>query len=115
MPESPADRRRAENEVMFRQENERVQKFVQERSVARKRREPKLHFYCECFDENCRERIIMTPAKYQRLHDNRSRFVIKPGHRDGKIERVVRAEPEYLVIEKYMTPPDNANKLNRTT
>lgn len=115
MPESPADRRRAENEVFFRQENERVQKFVQQRSAERKRREPKLHFFCECFDETCHERIVMTPTKYQRLHANRNQFIVKPGHSNATIERVMRSEPEYTVVEKYMTPPDSVDGLNPTT
>lgn len=114
MPESLSDRRRAENEVFFRQENERVRKFVEERSAERGRRAPKLHFYCECHDEDCRERIVMTPTKYQRLHQNSSQFIIIPGHRNPNIERLVRAEPEYVVVEKYMTPPARATKLNNT-
>jgi len=64
-----------------------------------------LHFYRECSDEKCEQRIVIKPSDYKKLHKNSSQFIILPRHRVASIERIVREEPDYMVVEKYMTPP----------
>jgi hypothetical protein len=123
MKESSSARRLAENEVIFRKANEAVQKDLHRLYKTAKEEgyddlyretEAPLHFYCECADEKCRQRIIMPPSKYTELHNSRTRFVIKHGHQVPEIERVVLKEKQYTVVDKMLTPPANAGKLHPT-
>jgi hypothetical protein len=111
MHDSLSESRLAKNEVVFRQANEQVQKFMQAQVTDSKEKENKLHFYCECSNTDCRERIILTPTQYGRLHKNSSQFVMKPGHSVAEVERVIRSTSKYEVVEKYQTPPRSASEL----
>jgi hypothetical protein len=123
MTESLSARRLVENEVFFRQRNERVvEGFAELRGVAEEENDtdwlpetdPAVHFYCECADEKCRERIILTPSKYAELHQNKSQFTVLPGHNVPEVERIVQSTNEYVVVEKYQTPPKKVTKTNRS-
>lgn len=118
-----SDRRLAENEVFFRQSNEKIAKgFVELKELAESQghtkwlpdADPEIKFYCECSDENCRKRIKLKSEAYQQLHKKRSHFLVLSGHHTPKIERVVRTESNYLVVEKYITPPDHVDTLHTT-
>lgn len=114
MDDHLSERRLAKNEVVFRQANQQVQKFMQEQNAGKKDKESELHFYCECSNENCRERVMLTPTKYGKLHKNSSQFVIKPGHSVAEVEKVVKTAPDYEVVEKYRSPPSSAAELEPT-
>lgn len=123
MNESRDKRRMAENEVIFRQHNERVNEgFKKLQVMAREHNQDPseydddsmLRFFCECCDEDCRERIMLRPSRYEEIHENRSRFTIIPGHEVKSIERIVEENDGYSIIEKYSTPPDAAAELNVT-
>ena len=112
-----------ENEVIFRQHNEKIQKgFIEIVKIAHEdgqtdmleKFDLKLHFYCECADEKCLERIIMKPAKYQSLHKNASQFIITPGHQVPKIEKTIKKATKYHVVEKNVVPPATADHLHPT-
>ena len=113
----------AENEVVFRRYNERVrQNFDEVIKMAKEsgqeylvpEDDTKLHFYCECSDENCRQRIMMRPSVYNKIHTNRRQFTIVRGHETKIIERIVRTESNYCVVEKFIKPPETARQLNPT-
>lgn len=74
-----------------------------------------LHFHCECADDKCAKRILVNHHEYNEIHKHRDRFVIVPGHEVESIERIIRREPGYNVVEKLSSPPDKANRLNPTT
>lgn len=123
MGETQSDRRKAENEVFFRQSNERTEKslrVLKEMATDEDQMDlvPDLdrpiHFYCECSDENCRQRIKMKPSIYRRLHKNADQFVIVPGHIDSSIEREIKTTETYSVVEKFVTTPSRADHLNPT-
>lgn len=118
---SLSERRLAENEVVFRQYNLQVQEELEAYTQAAESEGHKpqasvkdlpLHFYCECSDESCKKRIVLKPNEYKKLHKNSSQFLILPGHQVASIEKVVRQEKNFTVVEKYMTPPKHADKLN---
>lgn len=123
MGQSLSEKRQAENQVVFRHTNERIQK---ELADLRKRaefeghssilpaKEMPIHFFCECSDENCHERIILKPSKYKELHQNSSQFVLKPGHNVASIERIVKRTKKYIVVEKFMTPPQGTVRMQQT-
>lgn len=114
MPKPLSLRRLLENEVVFRRANEKVQKFMQQQNAEQDAQPAALHFYCECSNEDCRERIVMTPARYAKLHDNRRHFIIKPGHGVANIEKIVKIAADYSVVEKHVTPPEKASRLHST-
>jgi hypothetical protein len=92
--------RRAQNEALFRDLNERVKEIDE-------RLEPngivpaaELEFLCECGDLECTTRFVMSRPEYEALRRNPSRFVVIPEHVDPKIERVVEVRPGYVIVEK---------------
>ncbi len=115
--------RLAENEVVFRRSNEQVQHKLQElQAEAEEEGYPStlleestsLYFYCECSDENCRDRIVMKPDKYQKIHSDRAQFIIIPGHQVASIEKIVTKKPNYAVVKKLIPIPKKAKRLNKT-
>lgn len=123
MKESATARRMAENEVIFRGHNERMQQgFAEVREMGRRTNQEhliphddtQLYFYCECADENCQERIRIKPSVYTRIHANRKRFVIVPGHQVAQVEQVVEKASGFMIVEKLKTPPASAAALNPT-
>lgn len=124
-PTSPSQsqRRQIENEVVFRKANEKVQIDL---SKLRKLAEANgdvalvpsddlvLHFYCECSDENCRQRIELSLSKYKKLHQDRKQFIICPNHEAVSIEKVVASNAKFSVVEKFFNPPETAASLNTT-
>jgi len=126
LQEKLSERRLVENEAVFRRYNERVQEGL--RAANRMAREDghddlvtitadgslPLHFYCECSDENCTRRIVMEPAEYRRIHKNRKRFILLPGHGVDAVERVVERKPDYTIVEKFVKPSEDVRGLQST-
>lgn len=97
-------RRLAENEVIFRQANLDIKEFLDDAGAAHNTLIP---FFCECSDPNCRGRIELSAAAYQRLHQNRRQFVVIPGHEIPAIENVVVQDVRYFVVEKSGSMPND--------
>lgn len=113
-----SERRLAENEAVFRRANERVLQGVAELdALALEDGQPEqaaspqlagrvLHFYCECSNADCVERVKLTISDYEQIHKIRDHFVISPGHDMPAIERViVRHDPDYHIVEKLVSVP----------
>ncbi len=90
-------RRLAENEVIFREANKDIQEFLE---MTRRPRQV-VSFYCECSHPDCRGRIDLTPEEYARLHENKLQFVLLPNHEIPSIERIVKVQPGFNVVEKF--------------
>jgi hypothetical protein len=123
MGESPNQRKMAENEVVFRQANEKALKEIEEFNRSARENgdadlvndsDIRLHFFCECFDENCHERIKLTISQYKKIHRNSSQFAVINGHHNAEIERIVADNGHYLIVEKYLTPPKHVTGLKKT-
>ncbi|MBA3757422.1 hypothetical protein H0X09_00975 [Candidatus Saccharibacteria bacterium] len=125
MSEPSTERRLVENEVIFRQANETVVEGLEELRADAKAlgqndlaedTDTPLHFFCECSNEDCRKRIVLKPSVYREVHQNSSQFILIPGHNVLEIERILKNNDDYLVVEKYMTPPapENVDKLHQT-
>jgi hypothetical protein len=114
MNHTDGDRRKAENEVIFRRHNESVEKGFEEIKQFAKEDGQEglipekdgiaLRFYCECSDENCQQRILLKPSEYNKLHRRRNHFVIVHDHEVVSIEKVVAREKDYSVVEKSFVP-----------
>lgn len=112
----------AQNEALFREFNESVEQGLQRlKQTAEEENwrdevypDDKLHFYCECSDENCHERVILKPSTYISIHKNRNKFVVVCGHEVPEVEIVVKKTSEYCVIRKHKTPPESADYFRQT-
>ena len=117
------ERKLIENEMVFRRFNEGVQDSLSTlKKIAKEDGQEHLvkdtnltmHFYCECADEDCRERIIITSSYYDRIHKNRKRFIVKKNHEVVSVEKVVGRETDYNIVEKYNILTKEPASLNRT-
>ncbi len=123
MGKNQLSKRQIENEVVFRRANERVERGIEhEKAVALENGDDisdldntPLHFYCECSDENCKERIVMTLGEYKTLHINRKQFIISPGHEVPRIEDTVKEKARYSVVKKHFVPPEDITDLQHTS
>jgi len=109
MKGTPSERRLAENEVTFRQLNERAHNgLVKINELAHEDKQPEfmvddntpLYFYCECSNLSCIERVTITFRDYGKIHQGGSDFVVVPGHEVTAIERVIKKCPGYNVVRK---------------
>lgn len=92
-PIGPArERRMAENEVFFRQINERLEERT---SVS-----APLVVLCECADEDCTQRLTLTHSEYEAVRLEATQFVVAHGHADAEIEVVVRRTDRFEVVRK---------------
>jgi 23S rRNA A1618 N6-methylase RlmF len=83
-----------ENEKLFREVNERVAQIQKSFSG------PDPEWVCECGDETCFEKVVVSIEEYEQVRRRGDWFVILPGHEKPDIERVVREDGGFLVVEK---------------
>ena len=86
--------RMIENEKLFREVNERVADLQGDFS------DPDPEWVCECGDETCFEKVDVPAEDYQQIRAHGDWFVIVPGHEKADIERIVRENGEFVVVEK---------------
>ena len=98
------DERLAVNEALFRQVNERLKEVSELLGTADSGPE----FVCECADEDCTERVRLSLGEYERLRANPRFFVVRTGHEEERIERVVSDRGRYCVVEKVGAPGELA-------
>lgn len=94
---SEPERRKAANEAVFREVNERIEDLQREFALAE--HEP-LHIVCECDQLDCVERLSVTLDTYERVRGDSACFVVVPGHEDPDIEAVVETAVGYVVVRK---------------
>jgi hypothetical protein len=90
MPASPD--KRAKNELMFREVNERIQELHLD--------DTSLEILCECGSAACTAALELDIATYEQVRGHARRFVVLPGHEMSERERVVGQADGYLVVEK---------------
>jgi hypothetical protein len=84
-----------ENEKLFREVNERVADLQGSSSA------PDPEWVCECGDKTCFEKVAVPTADYEQIRAHGDWFVITPGHEKADIERIVRQNGEFVVVEKF--------------
>jgi hypothetical protein len=121
---SHAERRQIENEMIFRRINEKVSDdlgaldamHIEDGNVELIRdTDLLLQFKCECSDENCTIRIPMQLSEYERIHTDRSTFIVRPDHQVDPIENVLKETTEYNVVKKNNSTPEPGDDLNSTS
>jgi hypothetical protein len=90
MPASPD--KRAKNELMFREVNERIQDLARE--------DGSLGMLCECGSALCTATLEIDMAGYEQVRRKAREFIVLPGHEMLDKERVVGQAKGYLVVEK---------------
>jgi len=95
MPDARAARI-AENEVRFRDINERLRGDLE----ALTGEEEVLRFVCECGNASCREAIAIALGEYQGVRAHPLHFAVTPGHEIPDVETVIERHQRYFVVEK---------------
>ncbi|MGH2977096.1 MAG: hypothetical protein ACRDKC_01815 [Gaiellaceae bacterium] len=86
--------RRATNEALFRDVNERIAESA-ERFEA-----DSTEFVCECADPNCTERLTVALAEYEEVRARPTSFLLAPGHEHRDIEQVIADRGRFRIVEK---------------
>jgi hypothetical protein len=95
----PDQERRARNEGIFREVNERIED-LSKRSGIDESDSLLPGFICECSNEGCTEVLQVSYQLYEAVRENPRRFLVLPGHQDLDVERVVEEHRSALVVEK---------------
>jgi hypothetical protein len=90
-----AEQRIARTEALFRSVNERIAESAKRFDVE------EATFVCECADQQCAERVDVTLDEYERVRSDGTHFLLRPGHEDTRVERVVeRAGGRVAIVRK---------------
>jgi hypothetical protein len=89
-------KRIGQNEVLFREINERLRELGEGFSLVSEVSE----FVCECGDTSCAERVQMSLAEYEHVRSDPRTFVVLDGHEEPEYERVTERLEGYLIVEK---------------
>jgi 8-oxo-dGTP diphosphatase len=104
---SRSKERRMRNERLIRQGNQQVKAMAERILDSAAKTLLPLAFTCECSNAKCQDTIELSADDYTVAHQYPDQFVIKPGHEQLDIERVVSSHPdvshpEYCIVEKYL-------------
>ena len=89
--------RMTENEIRFREANERIDRVAGELAIA----EP-LPFLCECERDSCTDVLRLLPAQYEQVRANSRAFIYAVGHEEDTAARakIISRNGGYIVLEK---------------
>jgi hypothetical protein len=102
--------RRAKNEALFREVNERVEELSNRLAGAGDEDSLLAGFVCECSQTACTELLQVTYKTYEAVRENPRRFLVLPGHEDLVVDRVVERHKDHLVVEKIAEASDIAEE-----
>ena len=90
------ERRIGENEILFREVNERVEALNEAFNAVTDR----VSIVCECGRIDCVDRISMTLTAYEEVRREPTTFAVVPGHEIPDVESVVAEGEGYVVVRK---------------
>jgi hypothetical protein len=93
---SAREERLVQNEALFRVANERMAAWEEQHSE-----EPAEHYFCECADPDCREKVLLHRHEYETVRANSLRFFVVAGHEIPDVESVIEERDGWVVIEKH--------------
>jgi hypothetical protein len=100
------ERRMTQNEVLFREVNERVQEKADEFGGGT------FHYFCECANPDCTFRVEMTAAQYEGVRADPTQFVVLPLHFTPEVETLVSENEGYWIVHKTGEAGDYAEELD---
>lgn len=89
-------KRICQNEVLFREINERLRELGEGFSLVTEVAD----FVCECGEVSCTDRIQLSLGEYEQVRSDAKWFAIVPGHEKLEFERIVAEHDGYTVVEK---------------
>jgi hypothetical protein len=90
------EQRAARNEALFREVNENIARLEERHGTTTT--EPA--YVCECANAGCAEQVAMDSETYRRVRRQPRLFLVRPGHEDLQLERIVERHDDYLIVEK---------------
>jgi hypothetical protein len=90
------ERRLALNEAAFRVANERVAAWPE-----RREHDEPAAYYCECANLECRAKLMLTRAEYERVRSDPMQFVVVDGHAIPDVESVVERAERFSIVAKH--------------
>jgi hypothetical protein len=101
------EERIAHNESWSRSLNERRAEWVSDRQVMQ-------GFRCECWQDDCAERILLSVEDWGTARAEPNRFAVAPDHVAPDIEVVVMKHPHFWLVEKQGVAGDVAEEHARS-
>ena len=90
------EQRIARTESLFRDVNERIAESAERFDAT------STEFVCECADQTCTDRVEATLEEYEDVRSKPTRFLLRPGHEDTRVEQVVATRGKrHAVVEKF--------------
>jgi hypothetical protein len=89
--------RAEKNEQAHKEHNERRARLEEEAGFPQDERVP---FVCECDDASCAHAVVMHLDEYEQAVTPPDQFVVRPGHEDPAVERIVERHDEYIIVSK---------------
>jgi len=94
--------RRAENQTLFREINDRIEAGAEAHGS-----DPHAYeFVCECSSLDCFERLELTLHEYSRVREGNQRFAVLSGHEVPGAEVVVERRGDVAIVERRDDPAD---------
>jgi len=91
---------------LFRSVNERIA-ATSERAGA-----DETEIVCECPDQTCTERVELPLEQYEEVREEPTKFVVRPGHEDETVAKVVERHRGFDVVQKLRTAAKVARQLD---
>jgi hypothetical protein len=86
----------AHTEALFRDVNERIAETAERFDAER------ADFVCECGNQACTARVSATLDEYEEIRSDATHFLLRPGHEDDRLERVLEQHGRRLaIVEKF--------------
>jgi hypothetical protein len=97
--------RRARNEALIREVNERIEKVDKAAQEASFGAQDTFEFLCECGggdtgEVGCEEHVEMTIQEYETVRSQDDRFAVYPGHERDALEWVATRNERFVVVDK---------------
>jgi hypothetical protein len=89
--------RAEKNEQAHKEHNERRANLEEEAGIPQDDRVP---FVCECDDPSCAHAIVMRLDEYEQAVKPPDQFVVRPGHEDLAVERIIERHDDYTIVSK---------------
>jgi hypothetical protein len=89
------EQRLAQNEVLFREVNERVETLAHQLGP-----NVPYEFLCECANADCTFRLTLPLKAYESVRADPQQFVVLPLHYTPEVEDLVLKEDAYWVVRK---------------
>jgi hypothetical protein len=103
--------RAARNQALFRSVNEKLKELNEAFESVTKT----FAIACECADVGCTGMLDSSSGDYELIRSQPRQFAVLPGHVYPDVEKVVREEAGYAVVEKTGYAAEAAEILDRRT